>query len=164
MKIIFLDVDGVLNSLKWFKYLKKHHLPRIDHNMLLQDKSIKLLAKLCKKTGADIVLSSTWRVDKEATDNVAKQLAKCGLYIIDSTPVYSGNRGEEIAKWLVDFVATTRPKPDDRFGKEPAIEKICIIDDDMDMGYLLPSLVKTSWKRGFTYKDYRKAYKLLRDK
>lgn len=164
MKVIFLDIDGVLNSEKWFIYLKKHKLPRINHEMLLQDKSIRLLAKLCKKTGADIVLSSTWRVDEEAVENVAQQLAKCGLYLIDKTPVFSGNRGEEIAKWLADYVLKARPKVEDRFGKEPTIDKICIIDDDEDMGYLMPSLVKTDWRHGFTHRDYRKAYKLLRDK
>ena len=55
MKVIFLDIDGVLNSdetpnPRRFPYI-------VDHQLLGR------FRELIAKTGATVVLSSTWRVD-----------------------------------------------------------------------------------------------------
>lgn len=55
-KIIFLDIDGVLNS--------ADHLDHTKHCNGYSDispKKVKLLKKIVDRTGAEIVLSSTWR-------------------------------------------------------------------------------------------------------
>ena len=53
MKVIFLDIDGVLNSLDCKE--------KIEGYLFVEDKKIALLKELIDATGAKIVLSSTWR-------------------------------------------------------------------------------------------------------
>jgi HAD domain in Swiss Army Knife RNA repair proteins len=55
MKIIFLDIDGVLNCRKTPNPRK---LPYIVDRKLL-----KRLVRLIERTGAKVVLTSTWRYD-----------------------------------------------------------------------------------------------------
>jgi histidinol phosphatase-like enzyme len=53
MKVIFLDIDGVLNS---EEFLKKNKNEAIDRN------NVSILKKIIDKTGAFIVMSSAWRL------------------------------------------------------------------------------------------------------
>ena len=46
MKVIFLDIDGVLNT---------------NSDREISNDKLKLLSELVSKTGADVVLSSSWR-------------------------------------------------------------------------------------------------------
>ena len=57
MKIIFLDVDGVLNSDSW----NQEHENEIKNGILIDKEKIEILSKLIKTTGAKIVLHSGWR-------------------------------------------------------------------------------------------------------
>ena len=60
MRIIFLDIDGVLNSELWYKEVKyanleeKHFSPALVEN----------LNTITDQTGAKIVVSSSWRKNK----------------------------------------------------------------------------------------------------
>ena len=118
-KIIFLDVDGVLNNENWIKDTKTDLIPE----------KIELLKEIVEKTGAKIVLSSSWRVMKTELpldvgnpmlEYLEKELKKYGLTIYDKTPVIGYNRPKEIKAWLekkgiedVQFVSL-----DDDFIKE----------------------------------------------
>ena len=55
MKVIFLDIDGVLNS-------KETPNPR-KFPYIVEELLLKRLLKLCERTGAQVVMSSTWRYD-----------------------------------------------------------------------------------------------------
>ncbi len=57
MKVIFLDIDGVLNSKKW----NESHQKEIDEGILIDTGAVELLAEIAKQTGAYIVLHSGWR-------------------------------------------------------------------------------------------------------
>ena len=85
-KVIFLDVDGVLNS-------NRSTEPTIAEDM------VKRLAHIARKTGASIILSSSWRYeyvrhinpeldyyDKDI-DHLITILKKYGLEIADTTPL-----------------------------------------------------------------------------
>ena len=70
MKIIFLDIDGVLNGYSRFtglcyKVFSKLHLLKFvkRHYDLfgVRTHKVKLLSKIVKKTGAKVVISSSWR-------------------------------------------------------------------------------------------------------
>jgi alpha-amylase/alpha-mannosidase (GH57 family) len=101
MKIIFLDVDGVLNTPKT---IKKFGFDFID-NIL-----VALVARIVRETEAKIVLSSTWRVQEKDKNIVIQALSQHGLELFDCTPVIerSGGwteggwvrRNEEIQAWL----------------------------------------------------------------
>lgn len=111
MKIIFLDIDGVLNSVMY----ENSDLFKEDNPDTLIDMSrVKLLADIVKETGAEIVLSSTWRVDWDENPDLCgadgeyinQCLAKYGLTIADKTPLLdiSGDRYFEILSWLVRHI------------------------------------------------------------
>ncbi|MDE7380098.1 MAG: hypothetical protein K2N14_03500, partial [Clostridia bacterium] len=88
MKIIFLDIDGVLNSLKYDASRDKRKLTNIDETRL------PILKSIVEKTGAKIVLSSTWReywdkdprICRKAGVYINETFAKYGLEVYDKTP------------------------------------------------------------------------------
>ncbi len=104
MKVIFLDIDGVLNSAAYDRVRDWRTLSAIDESRL------PLLKEIADKTGAKIVLSSTWRCDWEKDPALCREdgtyinqtFAKFGLEVYDKTP-YLGlcaDRHGEIKKWL----------------------------------------------------------------
>lgn len=56
-KVLFLDIDGVLNSNFW----NDSHQTEISDGTLIDAEKIKLLALLVKETNAEIILHSGWR-------------------------------------------------------------------------------------------------------
>ena len=140
MKIIFLDVDGVLNSLQ-------------DGNSvrLRTDSHLKLLKQIVDATGAKIVLSSSWRIGPtKARNNLLKRLEEYGLQIMDSTPVLSGasSRGDEIRQWLTE--------------SKYEIESFVILDIEDDMGeFTAKNLVQTNTAVGLQEKDASKCISML---
>jgi hypothetical protein len=109
MKIIFLDIDGVLNVIgqgrdEFGQTFHKH----FEDN----------LRWIIEQTGAKIVISSTWRLS--GIDVMQRMWKKRGLAgdVIDITPiVHNVIRGIEIQHWI----------------DEHSITYYCIIDDDNDM-------------------------------
>ena len=59
MKILFLDVDGVLNNDRALGRAARHNLP----TFALDRHCLGLLKDIVHATGARIVVSSTWRVN-----------------------------------------------------------------------------------------------------
>jgi hypothetical protein len=142
MRVLFLDIDGVLNSTRtcvaFGGYpMELEHLGAFDHV------AIRLLQRMCDSAGVQIVLSSAWRLFHDHKE-VASAL---GLPIIDRTPSMPGPRGGEIADWL---------------SRHPEVEEYAIVDDDPDMlPEQLPRFVKTSGEEGLSFGDYRKLCSLL---
>ena len=134
MNIIFLDVDGVLNSMAYFKYLKKSSKDR-QYNEI-SDFHLQMLSKIYHTCNAHIVLTSIWReLDDESDMNcypiyqyLVKSLAKYDMKIISKTPVINMNRPLEIVTWLdrrVDKDEIKFVSLDDDFSKED-YEEYCI--------------------------------------
>jgi HAD domain in Swiss Army Knife RNA repair proteins len=122
MKVIFLDIDGVLNSCKTVE--RWRGLVGIDASLARR------FAGLQQSTGAITVLSSTWRLSRTWKSTMRKNGV---VGIIDRTPDLPGrSRGEEIAAWLA---------------AHPEVEVYAILDDDSDMLPHQPHF-KTSFSRG----------------
>lgn len=124
MKVLFLDVDGVLNT----------------HNSMslysLSKTRVKRLAEIVKETGCSIVVSSTWRRDSVAFFKLKRALSYHDVHIHDVTPYLGTIRGKEIADWLTwnDDVTT-----------------YAIVDDDSDMlEEQKPNLFLTTMEDGLT--------------
>lgn len=114
MKIIFLDIDGVLNGYGlFFHILCSLHIKSNCLNDILQNefdgivkRRVKRLAKIVKKTGAKVVLTSSkrlgWKKDKSTIKNLDNYFRKYHINIIDITPKISGcnSRSIEILTWL----------------------------------------------------------------
>jgi histidinol phosphatase-like enzyme len=163
MKIIFLDIDGVLNSSDYVnslpylmetKDMSDAEIMLIAHHTHLDPLAIKVLNDLVKRSGAEVVLSSTWRA-KYSVDEMNKMLKDRGaeFTISAATPILFGKlssripRGKEIAHYLK--MLETQP------------DSFVIIDDHDDMIHLKPKLVKTSMKHGLTEADVEAALKIL---
>lgn len=143
MKIIFLDVDGVLNSEK--------DLLNNSGDSEIFDRPLNLLKKLVDSTNAKIVISSSWRIGcarsgkesfygEQLFSVLEKRLSDVGLKVFDITPIINEpfvKRGDEIRKWLNDT------KYD--------IKNFVILDDENDMcEFTSTNLVQTSMETGLT--------------
>ena len=87
--IIFLDIDGVLNSDKYFSSIEDKEDTYIDPAAkLLLDidmTKVKLLLKVVRISQAKIVISSTWRRMK-LYPSIKEVLINIGLPIVGETP------------------------------------------------------------------------------
>ena len=96
MKVIFLDVDGVLNSQSLFERCGEELVP-------IDEENIQYLKAIVDATNAKIVLSSSWRYGwAEHSDGVqdwcsllVDTLQKYQLKIIDKTEYLSNGRRED---------------------------------------------------------------------
>ena len=122
MKVIFLDIDGVVNC--------SDTKERFHGLIGAEPEKIKLVKQIVDATGAKLVLSSTWRMgwfyeengshlnDFQEWQYLKEEFAKQGLYFFDYTPLHkSRHRGTEIQMWLDKW--------------EDEIDAYVVIDDDM---------------------------------
>lgn len=137
MKIVFLDIDGVLNhEIYAIKRLDEGYKTPV-HN--IDPESVKVLNFLVEQTDAKVVISSSWRRG-HTVDELATKLYKSGFkgQVIDFTPKlyfktdgveynYSVPRGCEIKAWL--------ELNKDILGEKISKVKYVILDDDSDMLY-----------------------------
>lgn len=154
-KVIFLDIDGVLNTpeyqKKQFKKWKKGTgKTRDEFGYLFCPEAVNNLEYLVHVTGAKVVVSSSWRI--KGLDYLRQMFKHRNILveIIDVTPeLNSVDRGVEIQEWL----------------SNEEIERYVILDDDTDF---LPEqkryFVNTPDKDGFNWKCMVKAIKILMDR
>ena len=130
--IIFLDIDGVLNSDKYFDSISnKECINPVDRLMLDIDMSkVKLLLEVINKTNAKIVITSSWRRMK-LYPYIKERLISMGLPVVGETPFIEERRGEEIRSYLL----------------ENRVSNYCIIDDEVfkDYNTLEDNLVVTNF-------------------
>ena len=110
-----------------------------------------LLNDLLEKTGANIVMSSSWRISMSLI-RICEELVSCGFRfperIVGCTPhVPERERGYEIKLWL----------------KQVPVEKFVILDDCDDVGNLFPFLIKTDHFIGLQQIHIDKALGWLND-
>lgn len=130
--IIFLDIDGVLNSDKYFDSINnKECINPVDKLMLDIDMSkVKILLEVINKTKAKIVIISSWRRMK-LYPYIKERLITMGLPVVGETPFIEGRRGEEIKLYLANNY----------------VSNYCIIDDEVfkDYNTLEDNLVITNF-------------------
>ena len=106
MKVVFLDIDGVLNCATTPNPRK---FPFIVDAVLLTR-----LEGLLQRTGAQVVLSSNWRFDPAGMFSARYY----GVPFADTVPELPGQpRSDEIRAWLKDH---------------PEVERFIVIDDEDD--------------------------------
>ena len=126
MKVLFLDIDGVVNCQSTAQ--RHRGMIGIDPYMAFLIGKITLDVPNLK-----VVLSSSWRHWTDGIKEVEEQVVP----ILDITPTIALNpRGKEIKAWLEDHKEVTR---------------YAIVDDYADMlPEQMPNFFRTSWLHGIT--------------
>ena len=131
MKIIFLDLDGVLNYEKFF--LKRAKNLQTWHERYFCESAVKRLNKITDETKAKIVFSSSHRFHFDSFQELKEGFKLAGVTgeLIGITPrlryennSYSVPRGCEIKAWIENNKGILGDKL-----------KYAILDDDSDMLY-----------------------------
>ena len=172
IKILFLDIDGVLNYMPDRESLEilKNNLgyEKFMHEIYgFSEKLVKYLKMIITATNCKIVFSTSWRYFKdhhiEGSDwrkTLADLLNVDQSIFIGNTPdissgwdsgAFSRRRGSEIKMWLECNV-------------EPGKYKICVIDDEVcDIIPVISKkyVVHTDMKVGLTLDDVKKVIAIL---
>ena len=166
IKVLFLDVDGVLNSNN-----------NLFFDRVIEDDKLQILKSIVEQTNAKLVLSSNWRCDARSLSRLWTALENAGLTLYSMTPFgvkiddmqktpwkdvqrydefifedeINNDRGAEIAWWI--------------WCRREKIDKFAIVDDeDVDIRKYFPNnIVKTGFSTGLTLKDAAKIVKMLED-
>lgn len=152
-KIIFLDIDGVLNNDEHLKKFSRSKNP-MDHIM---PEKVKLLNSIIKDTSAKIVLSTGWRVVLGAAET-ADVLLNSGLEgsIVGSTPDLPRRFSEVIPRWkeIQTWINQNKNK----------IANFVILDDleFASNDKLSKNFILTDSKNGLTEADVTKAILILK--
>lgn len=161
-KYVFLDIDGVLNSMQTIeRYGGIKIASQIKHSILvngeaenpfLDEASINLLKAAHGACDFKIVMSSAWRHSLNVSDfHIMFDFYKWDTrnIIIGKTDMDAGIRGYQIARWL------------NNWGKPPY--KYVIIDDSSDfLEVQRPYHIQTSFESGgFTEKHYKQLLEIL---
>jgi hypothetical protein len=150
--IVFLDIDGVLNSQDWYDTytLTGRRIPHPPFDPV----AVKRLDRLVRETDAYVVLSSSWRAYPE----IPRWLSERGFrgVICGRTPGLRHRygrdiiRGQEIAWWLRNRALEGIP-----------VRQWVILDDDDDMGDMTSWLVQTNHVYGLQDEDVERAKTIL---
>ena len=149
MKIIFLDIDGVLNS-----ELHVHEMGEAWDGNQIDPKTVIRLNKITDATNARIVVSSSWRVCHSLEElRFILKAAGISAEIIGVTPILRSDRANEIWEWL---------------DNNKDIDNYVILDDDrlerkrdssdpiLDLHF-----VRTSWYDGLQDRHIEKVIGIL---
>lgn len=149
MKVIFLDIDGVLNSEEFFNR---------NQNEMIDRNNVDILKNIIYKTGAVIVISSGWKLWFD--DNMMPKdgdsqclydiLCEFNIKLFDKTPDFSTEeirtkktfshvKSKEIIAWL---------------SEHKNVDKYVVLDDlDLKNEEINSHLVRTNAQVGITEDD-----------
>lgn len=171
MKIIFLDIDGVLNSEEiashWSKKGVNGYGGFFNETDIIEDKDVKWgqslvnnLKEIVEKTGASIVISSTWR--KYFTIEKFKQMF--ALYGWNNAPVIGKTKdiSKRVGKMSSLYEAVSRGVEIAEYLNSNKIAQYVILDDYNDM---LPDqqshMIETDPLIGLQKSDAERAINIL---
>jgi hypothetical protein len=143
MKVIFLDIDGVLNTSETFIERKKYWEETGVWTLEIDEFRIEYLKQIIDETDAKVVLSSTWKKDFENIDGKVVPIHEKGVALLNILNKYNIelydilkkgydlSREDLITIWL---------------NEHPNIESFIILDDETThlKRFVGKQLIKTS--------------------
>lgn len=156
-RIIFLDIDGVLNDSRYIDaVLERYEREGVEPPdvvsalaAILDPVRVERLNRIVAATGAEVVAATSWREAlTDAELNEALRRRGFASIVVDRTPEGPTGRGRQIAAWL--------EKQDD-------VDGFVILDDDDDMEPVAHRAVRTDHMRGLTDEDEERAIAMLTD-
>ena len=149
VNLIFIDIDGVLNSEHFYEYTDNYTWDMFD------PASVHLLNKLIEETNSMLVLSSDWRKTYGVYEvkKIFKQNKIKGIIVGCTPTILNPNRGLEIQLYLKHL------------SKKNEINYV-ILDDDPNLKISIQNeqiehFVQINPEFGLCFKDYEKASKIL---
>ena len=152
-RFIFLDFDGILNTGRYQRELQtRGEMGRDAIGPLFDPQAVDALRMLLERSGAQLVITSSWRTAGEVADVTPFYLYGAYRDSLDGEPFMGftpGCRGLEIAEWLARHA-------------EPDVSYV-ILDDEEDILLRQASrLVRINPETGLTPEDARKAMVVLK--
>lgn len=170
---IFLDIDGVLNVEVFVNAV--HYVAgkttvdfskcvMDEYGMLFCPTAVNMLEHVIEKTGAKIVISSTWRHSGLKVMQQMWVARNLPGEVIGITPSFRNDRTEEDDNLSFKDRAE-RGHEIEHYCKEHNITNYVIFDDDNDfLPSQEPRFIQTGQRYGITYEDAEKAIQLLNSK
>lgn len=136
--ILFLDVDGVLNRCGM-------------SNQGLETDKCDLLADLCRKTGAQVVVSSTWRWIPHCYKRLMAMFQSRGIPHLGHTECLTTGTGKTRCDGVEIMAAVPRrDEITEWLSRNPQVTRYAIVDDDSDADDGTGRYVKTASFDGLT--------------
>ena len=156
MNILFLDYDGVVNTIMWGPNGERANYGFPDQNKVNDEQAVQWVSEFCEKFNYRIVVTSTWRLH----NNWAMCLANAGLRktvkIYDRLPL---DRDKSRAQLIKEYLSDHKN-----------IEHFIILDDEEVNGDIEGSssrledyLILCPASTGFKCDEYLKAKALHED-
>jgi hypothetical protein len=149
MNVLFLDIDGVLNSKRWYNDRPYEPITGRLSEMAqsIDPEAVGRVNRIAEVTGCVIVLSSSWRcLDPIANIDRALQYRGLETHLYGATPSIGTPRGAEIEAWLAMC---------------PTLDGWAILDDDSDMEPHMYELVQTDSRYGMLDEHAERVIRLL---
>ncbi len=144
--VVFLDYDGVVNTPMWDEKGQKCSFNFPSDNKVNNFQCVQWVSEFCQKFGYSIVVTSTWRFDKNYKECLINGGLREDIEIIGKTEsISNASRGKEIQHFL---------------DSHPEIERFIIFDDEDDMDDLSDHLVLCSLENGFSMNEFYKASRM----
>lgn len=153
MKLIFLDIDGVLVNRASTRLPRTPLEGRTVTASTAHPSCVEQLNRVTDATGAQFVISSVWRgLGVKTLRGLFKKWGVKGKIVGRTPELRNQQRGDEIKAWLALHSGT-------RGRHEPFV----IIDDDADMNGLSDRLVQTGFEAGLIPSDADRVIAMLRE-
>lgn len=162
--VVFLDIDGVLNSTLW----NQTHQAEIKNGILIDREKVRLLSTLIRRTRARVILPSGWRFwyddgmrpRRKEAEVLSDMLAQKGIFLLGKTPdlttdeiratkMFSKVKADEILCWLD--------------AQETAVNWIVLEDRDLHNTAVSARQIKTDTTTGLTPNDVEAAVRLFQE-
>lgn len=143
--IIFLDYDGVVNTIIWDKEGKKADYNHPSDNAVNDFQAVQWLSEFCQKYDYSIVVTSTWARKANYKECLINGGLRTGIEILGCIDVYKFDRPEGIADYLKNH---------------PEIKSYIIIDDEYEDKMPKEHFVKCDDVVGFKFNEFYLAEKL----
>ncbi len=146
-RVLFLDYDGVVNTPLWNEKGTKCSYNYPKDGKVNNFQAVQWVSKFCQQCHYSIVVTSTWRKDKNWCECLINGGLRRDIKILGCTDITYDKRGNEIKNYL---------------NEHPEVKYYIIVDDDNDFLEEQQShFVQTDSEIGFTIKEYKKCLKIF---